>query len=110
LHLPTPRGLPGINLTDRRAVAKRGRIFGEQYTHNIADVGEPTRSLQTRWIIDGWWKLIVPDPRHPISTLPELYHLQKDPWERTDLAGQETRRVSRLRQSLDAWWTPLPKD
>ena len=63
LKTPTPKGLPGMNLTDARAVARRTRIFGEQYAHNIADVDEPTRSLEHRWVIDGWWKLIVPDPR-----------------------------------------------
>jgi len=108
LKSPVPPGLPGINLTDRRAVAKRQRIFGEQYTHNIADVNEPTRSLQTRWMVDGWWKLILPDPQHPIRTIPELYNLRKDPWEKTNLADKEIKRVSRLRQSLDAWWIPRP--
>jgi arylsulfatase A-like enzyme len=108
LKTPVPPSLTGINLTDPRAVANRERIYGEQYTHNIADVTEPTRSLQTRWIIEGWWKLIVPDPRHPVSTATELYNLRKDPWERTSLAGKEARRVSRLRSSLDGWWRPRP--
>jgi uncharacterized sulfatase len=106
LRTPLPPGLPGLNLTDDRAVAGRASIFGEQYAHNIADVDAPTRSLQHRWIINGWWKLIVPDPRHRPGAPAELYNLQQDPWEKTDLAAKEPGHARRLRQQLDAWWTP----
>jgi uncharacterized sulfatase len=106
LQTPVPDGLPGINLTDARAVAARPRIFGEQYAHDIADVATPTRSLQRRWIIEGWWKLIVPVPGMETNAAPELYNLQADPWERTNLSSQETNRLRQLRERLDAWWTP----
>ena len=106
LKTPLPPGLPGINLTDRHAVAKRERLFVEQYTHNIADVDAPTRSLEHRSVIDGWWKLVVPEAHAVTNGTPELYHLKKDPWEKINLAGKEPRRVSRLRRQLDAWWTP----
>ncbi|HEY9173518.1 MAG TPA: sulfatase-like hydrolase/transferase [Verrucomicrobiae bacterium] len=106
LRTPTPRGLPGINLTDARAVARRSQVFGEQYAHNIADVDHLTRSLQTRWIIDGWWKLLAPDPRNCPDAKPELYDLRKDLWEKNDLASQEPRRVQRLTRKLDQWWQP----
>jgi arylsulfatase A-like enzyme len=107
LRTPTPTNLPGINLTDPRALARRIRLHGEQYAHNVADVEQPTRSLQARWIIDGWWKLIVPDPRHRPDAAVELYDLRADPWERTDLAPQSGARVAALRQQLDGWWQPV---
>ena len=106
LKTPTPKGLPGLNLTDARAVARRTRIFGEQYAHNIADVDEPTRSLEHRWVIDGWWKLIVPNSRNVSDESPALYNLRNDPWEQNDLARKETRRVKQLTRHLDAWWKP----
>jgi uncharacterized sulfatase len=106
LHTPVPKGLPGINLTDARAVSRRSRIFGEQYAHNIANVDDPTCSLQTRWIIDGWWKLIAPDPRNRPDAKPELYDLRNDPWEKNDLASEQSRHVKRLTRDLDAWWRP----
>ncbi len=106
LQTPPPQGLPGIDLLDEQAVASRRCVVGEQYAHNIADVDRPTRSLQTRYVIDGWSKLIVPDPRnHPLAK-PELYDLQKDPWEKDDLADEQPARVAELTGTLDKWWKP----
>lgn len=51
-------------------------------------------------------KLIVPDPRNRPDAKPELYDLQSDPWERTDLAAQRPERVRALTKQLDGWWTP----
>ena len=102
---PTPDGLPGIDLTDSEAVARRRRVFGGHYAHNVADVDDPTRSLRHRWVIDGWWKLIAPakpDPGGP----PQLYDLRHDPWEQHDLASQEPDRVEQLARQLESWWTP----
>jgi arylsulfatase A-like enzyme len=106
LKTPVPDGLPGINLTDERSVAAREGVFGEQYTHNIADVDQPARSLETRWVIDGWWKLIVPNKVRRPDAKPELYDLQSDPWEKVDLASKEPARVQTLLKKLDVWWQP----
>jgi len=106
LKTETPKGLPGINLTDERAVAKREAIFGEQYRHNIADVDQPTRSLENRWVIDGWWKLIAPDPRNHPDAKPELYDLKNDPWEKNNLAPTQPEQVTALAKKLNDWWSP----
>lgn len=106
LQVPVPQGLPGIDLCDERAVADRHCVFGEQYAHNIADVDQPTRSLQMRYVIDGWWKLIVPEPRNSPLAKAELYDLRKDPWEKDDLAKEQPDRVAELRRTLDQWWKP----
>lgn len=104
LKMPLPEGLPGINLTDEKAVAGRGSVFGEQYLHDIPDVDHPTRGLETRWMVDGWWKLIAPDPVNKPDARPELYNLQNDPWEKVDLADKESARVEELLKKLDASW------
>lgn len=106
LQTPTPKGLPGVNLADARAVSRRARIFGESFSHNIADVDAPARSLQTRWIIEGGWKLIAPAAADSGSPKPELYNLRRDAWEERDLAGQEPARVRKLAAKLDVWWKP----
>lgn len=106
LKLPAPQNLPGIDLTDARAVAKREVIFGEQYAHNIADVDSPCRSLEHRWMISGDWKLIVPvDTQSPTNKI-ELYNVKSDPWEKKDLAQREQKILNNLRKKLDEWWTP----
>jgi len=102
LRVPVTEGLPGIDLTSTEAVASRKRIFGEQYAHDIADVAVPTRSLEHRWMIEGWWKLIVPTE----GGAAELYDLKRDPAEKADLAGDNAERVEALRGRLDAWWKP----
>ncbi len=103
---PLPGELPGIDLTNTRAVATRKRIFGEQYSHDIASVDTPTRSLERRWIIEGWWKLIAPNSRTLPDRKPELYNLRNDPWERLDLTDKEPRRAKSLLRRLDEWWKP----
>ena len=100
-------GRPARHQSHRReAVAGRTAIFGEQYAHNIADVDQPTRSLENRWIIDGDWKLIVPDPRNRPNAQVELYHVATDPWEKQDQAATQAARVEALTRQLDAWWKP----
>jgi uncharacterized sulfatase len=106
LKLETPQGLLGINLTDAAAVKMRSTIFGEQYHHNIADVDQPTQSLQTRWVISGHWKLIAPSPNFQPEGKSELYNLQDDPWEKQDLASQFPERVASLQQALEKHWKP----
>jgi arylsulfatase A-like enzyme len=107
LQTETPKGLPGINLTDEQAVARRSQVFGEQSSHAIADVDDPNRSLEHRWVIDGWWKLIAPDPRNRPNAKLELYDLKNDPWEKTDLSATQPDRVKSLSKELDQWWTPV---
>jgi arylsulfatase A-like enzyme len=106
LKTQTPAGLPGINLTDEQAVAKRQRIFGEQYPHGVTDVDRPSSSLEKSWVIDGWWKLITPDPRNRPTDKPELYDLKNDPWEKTDLSATQPDRVKTLSKEIAQWWQP----
>ena len=88
------------------AVARRTTLFGEQYAHNIADVDAPTRSLEHRWIIDGWMKLIVPHAPNTHIATTELYDLQNDPTEEKNLAGANAEKVKTLTAKVDAWWKP----
>jgi len=100
---PVPEKLPGVNLLDPAALARREAIFGEIYSHDVADVDKPTSSLQYRWVISGWWKLIVPASGGD-GARPELYDLREDPHETRDLASEKPEVVEKLRQRLDAWW------
>ena len=106
LGTKTPEGLPGINLADSTAAAGRKAVFGEQFAHNIANVDQPTNSLEHRWMIEGDWKVILPDLRNCPNEKPELYQVSSDPWEKSDLSAAQPEKLKELTAKLDAWWKP----
>ncbi|MGB0744980.1 MAG: sulfatase family protein, partial [Opitutales bacterium] len=99
-----PGDLPGLNLLDRQAMQKRDTVFVEAYTHDIADLSAPGKSLFASVVIDGWWKLLIPteiEPKLSFATKPEgleLYNLQTDPYEKKNVAKQHPEVVARLKQ------------
>lgn len=102
---PTP-DMPGVNLLDDAALAHRRALFGEIFTHNAVDLGEPASSLRYRWTIEQNWKLIVPDPRNSPDGPVELYDLAADPAETRNLAPREPGKAAELRTLVDSWWNP----
>lgn len=102
-----PGDLKGINLTDRNAMQSRDTVFVESYTHDIADLQDPSKSMIADVVIDGWWKLIVPGPAKPdrkFSGLPSataLFNLQKDPLEKNDVAAENPEIVAKLKAKLE---------
>jgi uncharacterized sulfatase len=108
LHLcgiPVPAEMPGINLLDRQALAKREAIFGATFTHDAVDVHRPASSLMYRWCIEGWWKLIVPHRANVPEDGLELYNLEHDPHEEKNLAEEKPEVVERLRRRIEGWWS-----
>lgn len=101
-----PGDLPGLNLMDREALKARDTVFVESYTHDIADLKDPSKSLIADVVIEGWWKLIVPGPAKPdrpfssVPSEPELYDLKNDPLEKNDLAKAHPEIVSKLKAKL----------
>jgi len=98
--------MSGLNLLDAVAVKNRTAIFGEDYAHDAVDIDSPARSLRFRWIIDGDWKLIVPNVKLEPNAAVELYRITADPFEKTNLAEKEPEQVKRLTKALDVEWTP----
>ena len=105
--LEVPAAMHGIDLRDARALAGRtNRVFAASYAHNT-NAEDPTRTLQTRVVVDGWYKLIAPAGT---QAPPELYDLQSDPGELQDLAPAQPERVATLTEFLNGWWTgPDPR-
>lgn len=112
--LKVPSGLPGLDLLDRQAMTARKSVFVEAYTHDIADLDKPQKSLVTRVIINGWSKLLLPGPNRPdkgFTSAPattELFNLKADPFEKQNLAKQRPEEVARLKALQDAEWDPKP--
>ena len=101
-----PDDLPGLNLLDEAAIAKRETIFGECFTHDSRDLQDPAASLRWRWLVRGDWKLVVPAKQNEPQEVVELYDLKSDPHESKNLSATDPDRVAELRRSLAAWWQP----
>lgn len=96
--------MQGVNLLDPKAVKSRERLFGECFEHNAVNIHKPSTSLKYRWCIEGYWKLIVPNPARIKEGTPELYNLQADPHEERNLADEQPEIVARLTKEIDSWW------
>ena len=98
--------MAGVNLLDKAALKARPAIFGEDYAHDAVDIDKPASSLRYRWIIEGEWKLILPNAAVERNAEAELYHIPADPHEKTNLAASDGERVAALTKKLDAAWKP----
>lgn len=109
--IKVPFDLPGIDMLDHPAMADRKSVFVEAYTHDIAELGKPRKSLVTRVIINGWSKLLLPGPARPDRSFAgapaaiELFDLKADPLEKTNLAARRPEEVSRLEALEDSEWS-----
>lgn len=108
-----PSALPGLNLMDQEEMKKRNAITIEAYTHDIADLADPKKSLIAHVVLSAWSKLLVPGPAkpdRPFSTAPqspELFNLQLDPLETNNLATERVEEVKRLESiRVSGWHTP----
>ena len=113
-----PSNLPGVDLLDARALARRKALFGSLFVHTAIDVANPLANLKYRYVVreDGW-KLILPFVRNRDAALmidartadwmrfePELYNVSADPREERNRAAERPDIVKTLRTALDAWW------
>lgn len=98
--------MQGVSLLDSAALKRRTAIFGECFTHNAVDLNDPSANLRWRWMIDGQWKLIVPDARNEPDSQVALYRIVTDPREETNLAAAEPAQVQAMLSQLDRWWNP----
>ena len=117
-----PEAMPGINLLDRQAVDSRKEIFFNNFSHNMISAHEPGKSLWTRSVIQGKWKLVsYQDPlpkerpnagghkrKYPGQNQ-ELFDLLADPHESKDLSKAHPDVVAKLQASIDSWWNPNAK-
>ena len=105
-----PGDLPGLDLSDHVAMKARKSVFVEAYTHDIAELGAPGKSLTARVVVDGWWKLIVPGPvkpDRPFAGAPgeiSLFDLKADPLETKNVAADHPETVERLKGLLEKDW------
>ena len=88
-----PNILPGIDLlpvVKGEKKLNRDFLFGESFSHDVADIDNPQATLLYRWVIEGKWKLLLTydgkvnryKPVHLRSEKrPQLFDLLADPHE-----------------------------
>ena len=115
-----PANLPGLNLLPILKSGEptpRKEVFGETFSHDVANIEEPQESLVFRWIIEGPWKLLLTyDGKRdgyakssPLTEIrPQLFNLLNDPHEDQNLAKANPELVTRLAARLQDWW-PVTK-
>lgn len=101
-----PSDLPGLDLLNREAMTARKSIFIENYTHDIADLAAPEKSLVTQVVLNGWLKLHIPGSAHPKNKPSQLklVDLQSDVLEKTNLAASRPEDVKRLQALQESFW------
>ena len=102
---PTP-DMEGINVMDKAALEKRTSIFSADFSHDMTDINQPAKSLESRIILKKPWKLIVPYDHNIIEASVELYNIVEDPFEQNNMAKQHPEQVEALQSALDQWWDP----
>jgi uncharacterized sulfatase len=109
-----PHDFPGLNLLPELGsgdAIDRDTLYGESFAHDIADIENPQASLLYRWVIKGHDKLLLTYDGKPgkMKYPPQggeaqLYDLEKDPGETTNLATTQTEKVKELSILLDEWY------
>jgi arylsulfatase A-like enzyme len=105
--------LPGINLLDRQARAKRKRVFGVCHSVYNMSPGNPDGTLQYLWCVENDWKLLLRysgldttryKQLHIWDKEPtRLYNLKSDPHEKNELSAMHPEIVNRLRKGIHEW-------
>jgi arylsulfatase A-like enzyme len=98
--------MTGVDLLDRDEVSKRNAVFGEVFLHTAVDLEKPNRNLRCRWVVQGRWKLIVPNADVEPKQKLELFDLSMDPSEDRNLAAERPDLLGALNRTLDQWWKP----
>jgi len=96
LGVPLPPGLQGVS--HAQALRERGAVEDRPLFFVSADTGRFA-------VRDSGWKLIH-DPREGTS---ELYSLERDPYERRNVAAERPGRAEEILRKLEAWLDALPR-
>ncbi|WP_417392853.1 sulfatase-like hydrolase/transferase [Gimesia sp.] len=102
VDVPPDRPLDGVDLSpvlfEQKTLTQRPLFWA-----SLSNNGSRSEALRA-----GPWKLVVQHPRAKPGTFEnekvELYHLDQDPGEQTDLSRQEPQQTSRMLKQLKDWY------
>ena len=67
-----PKAMTGVDLRDTAALQKRDAVFGFDGNHDIFDINDRTANMESRYVVQGDWKLLLHDPKNyglPLSLI-----------------------------------------
>jgi uncharacterized sulfatase len=102
LDMTPTEEMQGVNVLNKQALESRNLVFAEAYAHDFTTVDS---SLYYRVAMDFPYKLILPDKENKPDANPELFNIQDDPFERTDLSNSYPGQVDALKAEIESWWS-----
>ena len=98
----TPTGeMQGVNVLNKQSLKERELVFAEAYSHDFTNIDS---SLYYRVAIDFPYKLILPHKQNKPEAKLELYNIQDDPFETSELSDNYPDQVDALKAELETWW------
>lgn len=97
LGIDKPNNLPGINVLDEKLLTERKGVFGEVYAHDFDTI---ENSMYYNMAIFPPYKIIVPDSVRKKGEVVQLFNIDKDPFEKTNIATQNPEIVKDLQSKI----------
>ena len=103
--LDKPSQMYGLNILENKTLHEREAIYSEDFTHDMADIDDMTKSLESRVILRSPWKLILPYKKNNKESI-ALFNIMEDPHELENRAEDNPKIVEELTRQLDDFWNP----
>lgn len=97
LGIDKPNNLPGINVLDEKLLTERKGVFGEVYAHDFDTI---ENSMYYNMAIFPPYKIIVPDSVRKKGEVVQLFNIDKDPFEKTNIAAANPEIVKDLQSKI----------
>lgn len=97
LEIKKPVNLPGVNVLDENALNERKGVFGEVYAHDFDTI---ENSMYYYMAIFPPYKIIVPDSVRKKDEVVQLFNIEKDPFEKNNIAESNPEIVKDLQQKI----------
>lgn len=97
LGIKKPTNLPGASVLDEKAINDRKGIFGEVYAHDFDSI---ENSIYYNMAIFPPYKIIVPDPVRKKDEIVQMFNIDKDPYEKNNIAATNPEIVKDLTSKI----------
>jgi len=100
LDIGKTENLSGISVLDEEELEERDIIFGEIYAHDFETIES---SMYYKIAISKPYKLIIPDPVRKKGESIQLFNIDEDPFEKTNIAENNPKIVEKLKEKINAF-------